>query len=238
MKKNLLIKLFLTAVMTHFSLYCSEDKPLSIKDRWAKLLEANPYQTQPIGPDQSSPVQPIPTAPQHIHAVQPAKAQNLPLEAILAKQDHEAWQKLEQYLQSLTARFPFNNYQISEIMRLFMLAKRDCALKFYLIPQTKDDSYKKLREAIDAFNNFKRAVDQGKEGVPNFIDPIEKYLAETHYYKNVLVPENTPPATQSGTACRYCAKAFNSDHMLKRHMRNAHGESITIHSKKHPKTLS
>lgn len=222
MKKNLLITFFLTAVITHFSLYCATRQNLSIEARWARLLEINPHQAVPM---HVSAAQPAPVAHQHILAVQAARAEELPLEVFFAKKDYEAWQELEQYLKELERRFPFNNHQISEIIKEFAWAKRYCVLTFYLKPQTEKnnpDANKSLRQAIDMFNKFRRAVDQGKEGVPNIIDPIEKYLGDTHYYKNVLVPGNTPPATQSGVICRCCAKVFNSDHMLKRHVRNSH----------------
>jgi hypothetical protein len=259
MKKNLLITFFLTAIITHFPLYCSEgptardkkaeQKKLSLEDRW-KLLAINPYQarpmpvsadqlahTQPVTVFKAAPsvqlppvqgfpsVQPIPVAPQHILAVQAARPEELPLKVFFAKEDYEAWQKLEQYLKELERRFPFNNHQISEIIKQFAWAKKDCALTFYLKRQTEKnnpDANQALDQAIGMFNKFRRAVDQGKEGVPNIIDPIEKYLGDTHYYKNVLVPGNTPPATQSGVICHFCAKVFNRDYMLKRHVRNSH----------------
>jgi hypothetical protein len=274
MKKNLLITFFLTAIITHFPLYCSErptardekakkeaaQKKLSIEARWKKLLEINPYQARPMPVSAAQPahaqpahaqpahaqpvpvfkaapsvqlppvqgfpsVQPIPAAPQHILAVQAARPEELPLKVFFAKEDYEAWQKLEQYLKELERRFPFNNHQISEIIKQFAWAKKDCALTFYLKRQTEKnnpDANQALDQAIGMFNKFRRAVDQGKEGVPNIIDPIEKYLGDTHYYKNVLVPGNTPPATQSGVICHFCAKVFNRDYMLKRHVRNSH----------------
>ncbi len=248
MKKNLLITFFLTAIITHFPLYCATPQNLSIEARRARLLAINPHQavpmpvsaaqpahTQPVlkaapsvqlPPVQGFPsVQPIPAAPQHILAVQAARPEELPLKVFFAKEDYEAWQKLEQYLKELERRFPFNNHQISEIIKQFAWAKKDCVLTFYLKRQTEKnnpDADQALDKAIGMFNKFRRAVDQGKEGVPNIIDPIEKYLGDTHYYKNVLVPGNTPPATQSGVICHFCAKVFNRDYMLKRHVRNSH----------------
>ena len=161
MKKNLLITFFLTAIITHFSLYCSErpKKPAkttqrkqleeSIKERWERLLALNPYQAVPmrVAPAQPAPAQPIPVfkaAPpvQGFPSVQPIPAAPQHILAVQAT-------------------------------------------------------------------------------------PTE----ELPYYQNVLVPGNTPPATQSGTACSCCGKPFWNDRMLKTHMRNAHGELITIHSK-------
>lgn len=259
MKKNLLIKLFLTAVITHFSLYCSEpvkkvikkasekaaQRDLDLEARWAKLLEANPYQARPmpVTPAQSDhifkassavqfrsnqyfpSVQPIPAAPQHIHAVQPAKSQELPLEVFFAQEDYQAWQKLETYLQQLKKEFPQHSDAIEDISNLWDLAKMHCALEFYPEQEKQNgNSYADnlLRLVIDAFNILRSKIDQGKEDVPNEIEPIKLYLSGTHYYRHVIAPKNTPPATQSGVICYFCAKVFNSDHMLKRHVRNSH----------------